>query len=118
MRIFVLIVLGIGLFMAGVVVSRMHYTPAPQSSEITHDAKVNAVSTSSQVRTIDARPMLSQGQAQFLTKLGIDPSSITITPAMIACAEAKLGKARLEELQGGATPSMSEGMTLLACYRN
>jgi hypothetical protein len=48
---------------------------------------------------------------------GIDPNTVNITPAMIACAEAKLGATRIEELKGGATPSMSEGISLMACYK-
>ncbi len=60
---------------------------------------------------------LSEGQRALLTKLGIDANAITITPAMIACAEAKLGAERLAEITGGATPSFTEGATLLACYR-
>lgn len=62
--------------------------------------------------------MLTDGQQQLLETLGVEPDSITITPAMKTCAEAELGAARLREIQNGATPSFSEGVTLLRCYRS
>lgn len=60
---------------------------------------------------------LSEGQLKMLASFGIDPDTVTITPQMVACAEAKLGAARIEELKNGATPSMSEGISLMACYK-
>lgn len=58
---------------------------------------------------------LSDGQLKMLASFGIDPNSIT--PAMIACGEAKLGAERTAEIKGGATPSISEGISLMACYK-
>lgn len=58
---------------------------------------------------------LSEGQLKMLASFGIDPNSIT--PAMIACGEAKLGAERTAEIKGGATPSISEGISLMACYK-
>lgn len=60
---------------------------------------------------------LTDGQRKMLEALGIDADSVTITPEMVACAEAKLGSARIEEIKNGATPSFSEGASLVACYR-
>jgi hypothetical protein len=60
---------------------------------------------------------LTDGQRQMIEALGIDADNITITPQMVACAEAKLGAARVEEIKNGATPSFSEGASLMACYR-
>jgi hypothetical protein len=60
---------------------------------------------------------LTDGQRQMLQALGIDADNITITAEMVACAEAKLGAARIEEIKNGATPSFSEGASLVACYR-
>jgi hypothetical protein len=60
---------------------------------------------------------LSDSQKQMLQSFGIDPNTITITAEMVACAEAKLGAARIEEIKNGATPSFSEGASLVACYR-
>ena len=59
---------------------------------------------------------LTPGQRQLIEALGIDANSITITAEMVACAEAKLGSARVEEIKNGATPSFGEGVTLAACY--
>jgi hypothetical protein len=60
---------------------------------------------------------LTDGQRKMLQSLGIDADNVTITAEMVACAEAKLGAARIEEIKNGATPSFSEGASLLACYR-
>lgn len=60
---------------------------------------------------------LSDGQRRLLSVLGIDANSVTITPQMIACGEEKLGATRTKEITGGATPSFTEGLALLACYR-
>jgi Na+-transporting methylmalonyl-CoA/oxaloacetate decarboxylase gamma subunit len=60
---------------------------------------------------------LTDGQKQMLSAMGIDAENITITAEMVACAEAKLGSARIEEIKNGASPSFTEGATLVACYR-
>lgn len=60
---------------------------------------------------------LSEGQKKLLGALGIDTNSITVTPEMIACAEARLGSARIDEITNGATPSFSEGLSLAVCYK-
>lgn len=65
--------------------------------------------------TIDAS-MMTDGQKQMLSALGMDPNNITITPEMVACAEGKIGAARVDEIMNGATPSMGEGVQLVACY--
>lgn len=87
----------------------------------THEAastkSEEAAAPSAQEPIVIPTTQLSAGQRALLEKLGIDANAITITPAMIACAEAKLGAARLAEIQGGATPTFAEGASLLACYR-
>lgn len=60
---------------------------------------------------------LSAGQRTMLESFGLDPNEVTLTPAMIACAEAKIGKARVVEIMAGATPSFMEGASLVACYK-
>lgn len=60
---------------------------------------------------------LPEGQRTLLRALGIEGDTVTLTPQMIACAEAKVGTERLEEIQNGATPSFSEGLSLFGCYR-
>ncbi len=59
---------------------------------------------------------LTPGQRKLLETLGVDTDSITITPEMIACAEAKVGASRVAEIQNGATPTFMEGASLMACY--
>jgi hypothetical protein len=60
---------------------------------------------------------LSDSQRAMLKTFGITGDTVTLTPAMMACAEAKVGAARIEEIKNGATPSFSEGASLIACYR-
>lgn len=60
---------------------------------------------------------LTEGQKKLLESMGIDSTKITITAEMVACADAKLGVARMEEIKNGATPSVPEGVSLLVCYK-
>lgn len=60
---------------------------------------------------------LSDDQRRLMTALGIDVDEVTITPEMIVCAEAKLGAQRIEAIKEGATPTVAEGLDLVACYR-
>jgi hypothetical protein len=60
---------------------------------------------------------LTDGQRKMLESFGLNPDEVTITPAMIACAEAKLGAPRIAEIEAGATPSLLEGASLVACYK-
>ncbi len=60
---------------------------------------------------------LSDGQKKLLGALGIDADAITVTPEMIACAEASVGPARVDEITNGATPSFTEGLKLAGCYK-
>jgi len=66
--------------------------------------------------SIDASD-LTDGQKNLLSALGIDANSITITSAMMVCAETSLGSARVTEITNGATPSFTEGLKLAACYK-
>jgi hypothetical protein len=85
-------------------VTGQNNTDAPQNAQ---DAQGTTVNTNN----------LTDGQRQMIEALGIDADNITITAEMVACAEAKLGAARVEEIKNGATPSFSEGASLMACYR-
>lgn len=60
---------------------------------------------------------LTDGQKRMLSVMGIDPNHIVLTPTMIACANASLGSDRIKALEGGASPSFTEGMKLAACYK-
>ena len=65
--------------------------------------------------TLDTSAM-TDGQRKLLESLGVDANSITITPEVIACAEASLGNERVAAIQNGDTPSFLEGTKLMACY--
>ena len=75
------------------------------SLEVRHDEEVNS------------GPALTEGQRKLISAMGLDPNNFTITSTMVACAEAKIGVARVEEIKNGATPSLSEGVSLYACYK-
>jgi hypothetical protein len=66
---------------------------------------------------IPTPPPLPRGQLEMLRSFGIDPATVSVTPAMMACAEAKVGAARLAEIKNGVTPTMVEGAKLVTCYK-
>lgn len=81
-------------------------------------AQTNEQSTEQQESATPISPnALTDGQRKMLEAMGIDPNTVTVTPQMVACAEAKLGPARIEEIKNGATPSFTEGVSLVACYK-
>lgn len=59
---------------------------------------------------------LSDGQRSALEAAGVDPETFAITPAMVSCAEARLGAERVDEIAAGATPGPMETVQLLGCY--
>jgi len=61
---------------------------------------------------------LSDDQQTILRTAGVDDDEIVITRAMVVCAEAELGAQRVAEIEDGATITMSEGVTLVACYND
>jgi hypothetical protein len=58
---------------------------------------------------------LSSEQKATLESLGVDPETVRITPEMIACAEEKVGRERLDEIIAGAAPGLVEGLSLAHC---
>ncbi len=118
----VCVALVVGAFALGVFVGRMPImslilddaAPASQTAPKTTNTTPTSEPTGG---TVISTANLSDGQQKLLSTLGIDASKITVTPAMIACAEAKVGAARIAEITGGATPSFTEGLSLLACYK-
>jgi len=78
----------------------------------------NGTTAASTTTGIVVKPSsLTDGQKKMLSVMGIDPNHIVLTPTMIACADASLGTARIAALEGGATPSFTEGIKLAACYK-
>jgi len=60
---------------------------------------------------------LPDGQQRVLNTLGVDESSVTITPRVVACAEAAVGADRVAAIIAGDTPGVLEGIRLANCYR-
>lgn len=81
----------------------------------TNDVSDETVATESD--TTISTSNLTDGQKKMLSALGIDAESIVVTPEMAACADASLGAARMNEIINGATPSLTEGVKLVACYK-
>lgn len=99
-------------------ISDMAQQPQQQSGDTTTGGTVSGgtAASANTGMTINVNS-LSDSQRAMLKALGITGDTITITPQMMACAEAKVGAARIEEIKNGATPSFSEGASLIACYR-
>ena len=60
---------------------------------------------------------LPDGQQRVLNTLGVDESSVTITPGVVACAEVAIGADRVTAIIAGDTPGVLEGIKLANCYR-
>lgn len=60
---------------------------------------------------------LPTGQQKVLNTLGVDEPQVTISPAVVACAEAAVGIDRMSEIISGDSPSLIEGVKLANCYR-
>lgn len=93
-----------------------------QSSQQTVPSAHNTTSSgvsSDTVAPVEGIPLrslpLSDAQADVLGKVGVDVDTFVITPAMQACAEEKLGTARMNEIIAGAAPSTLETAKLLPC---
>jgi hypothetical protein len=59
---------------------------------------------------------LSDSQRKVLESFGFS-GTLTITPAMISCAEDAVGKDRLQEIMDGSAPSPLESLKLLPCFK-
>ena len=88
-----------------------------QDTTVSSGDDANTPSTSANGGATVNTSSLTPGQRQMLEAMGIDADTVNITPEMVACAEAKLGAARVEEIKNGATPSFTEGASLVGCYR-
>lgn len=109
----VILALAVG-FLVGRVTSG---SPLPFVSGNNSATSATTQTDSQEKDTIVDSSRFTAGQLKLMAAFGIDPNSVTITPQMIACAEASLGSARVEEIKNGATPSFVEGAKLAACYK-
>lgn len=131
MKTFFVLVCVVAAFAAGVYIGRLPITDlvlgsraaplkessAPGATQKQGSDSPTSANSATEGSVVVSGAQLSAGQRELLTKLGIDADAIVVTPAMVACAEAKLGASRLAEIQSGATPTFTEGASLLACYR-
>lgn len=60
---------------------------------------------------------LPAGQQQVLKSLGVEASTVTITPEVVDCAQVAVGTDRLAAITDGDTPSVIESVKLANCYR-
>lgn len=60
---------------------------------------------------------LPDSQKKILKAFGYDEGTLTITPAMISCAENAVGKDRLGEILDGSSPSALESIKILPCFK-
>lgn len=91
--------------------------PAENSTNSTGAADTTSESVTAESDTTISTANLTDGQKKMLSAVGIDGDSITVTPEMSACADASLGASRMDEIINGATPSITEGVKLAACYK-
>lgn len=116
-----IVALGIGFLGGRMSVDTLGSVQTVEQGTVTSTKNPVGVSTTSQTSstptvTPTAAPLqISDAQKKMLQALGIDINKVT--PTMIACAEASIGTARAKEIQGGATPSFSEGVKIVACYK-
>ena len=66
----------------------------------------------------DQNPALSPAQESALETFGIDPSSVPseFTAEQEACAEEKLGKARVDEIKAGDAPTATDYFKAKGCF--
>jgi len=131
MRALFTVALIVSAFVLGAQAERMFgitvfWSPEVERTEAVRSADGSAMDTSEasgesvappETRVVIPPERLTDSQKAMLRSLGVDPESITITQETVACAEGSVGTARMVEIQGGATPTFSEGLKLLACYR-
>ncbi len=60
---------------------------------------------------------LSEEQRALLASFGLEGASVTITDAMLTCANESIGEKRLGEIVNGSAPSPLEAMKLLPCLK-
>lgn len=126
----VLIAAALVIFSAGVFVGNLTAGSTPtmeEMSETVQDAVTGNVDTESGSEASDVSngsdiaftmsvESLSDGQKVMLRGMGIDSNEIEVTNDMVACIEAKVESSRLNEIRNGASPTISEGITLMGCY--
>jgi hypothetical protein len=96
---------------------------ASTSAQLETERQKQAAITAAQVEkeastvafTIDVTKLPEAQQASLKT-IGMNDTKINVTNAMVTCAKADMSDSRLEEIKGGASVTMSEGVKLVSCY--
>lgn len=120
-----IVAIGVGVYVWYMI---QHVPSGAVSEKVSTEIKQVDENTSAQAGTVtpqeeSAEPIilktstLSETQQKMLTTLGYTQDNITITPAMIACAEDSVGKERLNEIIQGSAPSPLESVQLLPCFK-
>jgi len=91
-------------------------TTTSESATSTETQVEGATKTEAETTSIETS-QLTEEQRKLLGTFGIDADALVVTAAMIKCAETKIGKARLNEIFAGATPTFFEGVDLFSCYQ-
>jgi hypothetical protein len=76
----------------------------------------DAEATGSQSSVNSPSLTLTEDQRKLLAAFGVEPETLVITEAMVACAQTELGEARISDIAKGDTPSIAEGFALFACF--
>lgn len=87
-----------------------------RSSTPDSQSDADVTTTENTASTEVSTASLTDGQRRMLETMGIDASSVTITPEMVACAEAKVGVDRVAAYEQGEIPTLIEAGKLAACY--
>ncbi len=102
---------GLGPVRDTVTTPSQHESGDAANSRVSETPVADSVPATGLVIDISTLPTAQQG---VLRSLGYE-QTITFTPDMIACAEAKLGSARVTEIKRGAAPSVLESASLMGC---
>ncbi len=93
-------------------------TPSEQKIASTSQSSLSTKSAPETVKPIVVdTATLSDSQQKILKTFGYDKGTLTITPAMIACAEDAVGKERLGKILDGSAPSPLETIKILPCLK-
>ena len=91
-------------------------TPVGEEQAKTKAAPSVAATTTPEPIVIQKSDLPSVQQSA-LDAVGVTGDTITITPAMISCAENVLGKERVDEIIAGAVPGPLETFRLAPCIK-
>lgn len=87
----------------------------PSTSDVTRPTTTETINQAKSVPV--AVSDLNTAQQQILNDLGYTQGTLTITPAMIACAEDAVGNERLGAILKGGAPTPLESLKLLPCFK-